>query len=77
MEKVKKFDWQNPEISLPEIDEIVLVVVTGKCRCVSFLEAFQLAEYAGSEEWILEGYPEAENLTVHAWAHIPDFSGEF
>ena len=64
--------WIPVEERLPE-EDAVLVQVSGKPRKNITLEnAYEFAEYAKGEGWILENYPDWENPEVHAWQPLPD-----
>ena len=63
----------------PEPDEeLVLVVCTARISAHHFFrDAIQLAEYdETSNEWVLEGWPEAEDVKVSHWMPLPELPDE-
>ena len=65
-------EWYRPADKLPEDDVEVLVVCTAKGKTVSFVDAMELACYDRAEkDWILESYPEIENVKVSWWCELP------
>ena len=68
-------EWISCELMLPEEEGQVLALVCGKYKNITFDHAVLLGEYVDGE-WILEQYPEAENITVSHWAFIPDLPAE-
>lgn len=68
-------DWISSELMTPEEEGQVLALVRGKYKNITFDHAVLLGEYVDGE-WILEQYPEAEDITVSHWAFIPDLPVE-
>lgn len=68
-------EWISCELMLPEEIGQVLVLVSGKYKNITFDHAVLLGEYVDGE-WILERYPEAEDITVSHWAFIPNLPAE-
>lgn len=67
--------WISTERELPADDRGVLALVDGKWKNIRFEHAVLLAYYVDGE-WILEMYPEAEDITVSHWAIIPELPVE-
>lgn len=66
--------WIPVEESLPKRgDDCVLAVATAKLSDFAFLEqAIVIAEYdETADEWILENWPEAGDVTVSHWMRLP------
>ena len=64
--------WISVKDRLPEIDQIVLVVASGKPQKNITLEnAIELAEY-DPEGWILEMWPEWMEAKVTHWMPLPE-----
>jgi len=66
--------WISVEESLPKRgDDCVLSVATAKLGEGAYLdEAIVIAEYdEQADQWILENWPEAEDLTVSHWMRLP------
>lgn len=63
--------WRSTEYELPvHSDEILLVQCNGRYKHLVFNNAFKLASYT-EEGWILDHYPDCENLEVIAWQPLP------
>lgn len=75
-EEEKEMDnrgWTRAEDKLPEDNEEVLVIASGNVNGKQLLvNAYMLATYYKDEGFILEEYPEAENLTVNWWIPLPE-----
>lgn len=63
-------DWISCEWECPGEEGQVLVLVCGKYKNITFDHAVLIADYVDGQ-WILEQYPEAEDITVSHWAFIP------
>ena len=59
---------------LPEDgDKLFLVIANGKPKSnITFDNAVELATYDKECGWILENYPEAENIEIIAWQPLPE-----
>lgn len=68
-------EWISCELMLPEEEEAVLVVVSGKSENITFLNAIEFAVWVDGE-WILQQYPEAKDITVSHWTFIPELPTE-
>ena len=64
-------NWISVEDRLPENEDDVLVVVSGKYGNITFETALELASYTKGDGWILEIYPEGENPKVTHWQYLP------
>ena len=65
--------WIPVEEAVPaESGESVLVTVSGRYENKSFENALQLAQYFGSDGWLVEGYPYWDDPEVKAWMHLPE-----
>lgn len=67
-------EWISVEDRLPEDpDTNVLVIASGKPReNISLENAYELASYSQDDGWILEMYPEFEDVKVTHWMPLPD-----
>jgi len=67
-------EWRSVEDSLPPDSNSVLAICYGSPEPNIRLEgAYELAEYwTGYGAWVLEQWPEAENITVTHWMPLPD-----
>lgn len=64
--------WISVEDRLPEVDVMVLVIVSGKPMSNVTLEnSYELAEY-DPEGWILEMWPEWMDAEVSHWMPLPE-----
>ena len=70
-----KYHWILPETKLPESGYSVLATVSGHFGGMIFQDALELAVYDLIDGWIVEGYPEWEELEVKAWMHLPEAYG--
>lgn len=68
-------EWISTEWELPSGDKQVLVLASGKYKNVTLKNAVMIAIYADGE-WILEMYPEMDDLEISYWAFIPELPGE-
>lgn len=72
LEKQINGGWIPTAERTPEhSDDFLLVQINGKCKNITFDNAFQLATYT-SEGWIVEGYEELEDLNVIAYQPLPE-----
>lgn len=64
--------WISVEDRLPEVDVMVLTIVTGKPHPnVTLINAYELGEY-DPEGWILEMWPEWMDAKVSYWMPLPE-----
>ncbi len=64
--------WISIKDRLPDRDdELVLVIANGKFGNITLDEAFELACYYKDDGWVLESYPDMENIRVTHWMPLP------
>lgn len=63
--------WIAVTERLPESECLVLTIVSGQHRNITFDKAYELAEYC-SEGWVLATWPEWENPNVTYWMPLPE-----
>lgn len=64
--------WRNPERCLPDPDEGVLAIVSGKpCPNITLVRAYCIAEYDVQDGWVVSEYPECTTLEILAWMPLP------
>ena len=73
LEVIRQNDWIRCPDALPEDpSELVLVIVNGWANdYIPLVNAQMLAVYSPDEGWMLEEYPDAEDITISCWTHIP------
>lgn len=65
--------WVNANKQLPNTDELVLVIVSGKPQeNIEFIDAYEFATYNREEGWIVEAYPMWENPQISYWISLPE-----
>ena len=64
-------EWISVEDRLPDNDDIVMVIASGKVGNITLVNAFKLATYSIDEGWILEMWPEWEEPKVTYWMPLP------
>lgn len=65
--------WISVKDRLPDdSDKIVLVIANGKFGNTTLNEAFELACYYKDYGWVLESYPDMENVRVTHWMPLPE-----
>lgn len=70
-------EWISVKDRLPgDGDKMVLAVVNGKRENITFCNAIELACCSSDEGWILEAYPELEDMHVTHWMPLPDLPKE-
>lgn len=65
-------EWISVKDRLPDNDDFVLVIVSGKVGNITLDNAFQLAQFSMDEGWILEMWPEWEDPNVTYWTPLPE-----
>ena len=69
-------EWISVKDRLPEDQEEVLVIVSGKSRKnITLAAAYELAEYDPVNGWILEMWPEWKGAVVTHWMPLPSTEG--
>lgn len=77
IERGRDAEWCDAEVELPaDPDEVVLVVVSGKYRNITFKHALELARYSSEEGWIMEHYPLWVIPQVSHWTSLPELPEE-
>lgn len=66
--------WISCSERLPDdSDEMVLVMASGfPTEAIELLEAYELATYNLEDGWILEDYPDFDDVKVSYWRPLPD-----
>lgn len=65
-------EWISVKDRLPNENECVLVIVSGKpSENITLDGAYELAEYDPVEGWILEMWPEWGSAVVTHWMPLP------
>ena len=68
-----EMEWISVKDKLPPHgDELVLIVVNGKGKNLTFRNAVEIANYTSKDGWILETFPELENMQVTHWMPLPE-----
>lgn len=66
-------EWRSVEHEVPaDFDAVLAFVPYGKCNNVHFDHTILFASYDPSDGWMLEDYPEAEEVTITHWMPLPD-----
>ena len=70
-------EWIDAEYELPATDDSVLVIASGQPKSnIEMKNAVLLATYVDGEGWIVDGYEEWEDPTVHYWMELPELPEE-
>lgn len=64
--------WINVKERLPDTDECVLVIASGKYKNIELVDAYELANYFSGCGWCLDAYPDMEDLSITWWMYLPD-----
>ena len=65
-------EWISVKDRLPETDEMVLVIASGKPKKnITLDRAYELAEY-DPEGWILDMWPEWMGAVITHWMPLPE-----
>lgn len=65
-------EWISVEDRMPENDDIVAVIVSGKVSNITLVKAFELATFSLDEGRFLEMWPEWEDAKVTYWMPLPE-----
>lgn len=69
-------EWIDVRDDMPKEDELILVIVSGKpCKNITLDNAYELARRA-ADGWMLETWPEAEDIAVTYRTPLPEPPGE-
>lgn len=69
-------EWIPVSERLPEPEKMVLLIVSGKVKNISFVDAYELGEFDTDEGWILEMWPERKDPKVTRWMPLPELPEE-
>lgn len=75
IDAVGKMNWISTDHKIPETDGLVLAIVSGKFKNITFVNAIELAEYTDSG-WIIDSTPEWDNANVSYWMPLPELPDE-
>lgn len=64
--------WIPVTERMPQSDNQVLVIVSGRWENITFDHAYELASWSAEEGWIMEAWPELENPEVTHWMPMPE-----
>lgn len=64
--------WIPVTERMPQSDNQVLVIVSGRWENITFDRAYELASWSADEGWIMEAWPELENPEVTHWRPMPE-----
>lgn len=70
-----KMNWISTDHKIPETGGLVLAIVNGKFKNITFVNNIVLAEYTDCG-WIIDSYPEWDNANVSYWMPLPELSDE-
>lgn len=68
--------WVSTADRLPSDDELVLVVLSGKYKNITFTNAIEFASYVQGDGWIIELLPEWELPQVSHWMRLPELPND-
>lgn len=68
--------WIPVTERLPEGDNQVLAIVSGRWKNITFDHSYELANWNSDEGWIMDAWPEFENPDVSHWMPLPEPLGE-
>lgn len=68
-------EWINAKERLPENEECVLAVASGRFSNITFVRTQVIAEYGPKFGWVIEGYEKWENPPVTHWMPLPEAPG--
>lgn len=63
--------WVSVKDALPECGERALVIVNGKNKNITFIDAVEMGTYF-PESWLLDAYPDIDKPEVSYWMELPD-----
>ena len=70
-----KMNWISTDHKIPETGGLVLAIVNGKFKNITFVNNIVLAEYTDCG-WIIDSYPEWDNANVSYWMPLPELPKE-
>lgn len=65
-------EWIPVSERLPEPGKMVLLIVSGKVKNITLIDAYELGEFDTDEGWILEMWPEWKDPKVTHWMPLPE-----
>lgn len=65
-------EWVSVKERLPDREEDVLILVSGKFKNCTFDHAYMVGLYAGPDGWFANEYPDWDNPGVTHWMPLPD-----
>lgn len=71
-----KLRWIPVKERLPEPGKMVLLIVSGKVKNITLIDAYELGEFDTDEGWILEMWPEWKDPKVTYWMPLPELPEE-
>ena len=71
IDAVGKMNWISTDHKMPETDGLVLAIVNGKFKNITFVNNIVLAEYTDCG-WIIDSHPEWDNANVSYWMPLPE-----
>ncbi len=74
LKKLTASPWISVDGRLPETDEFVLAIVSGKPKSnITLVDAPEVVSYwRDTEEWFIDAYPEWDNPKVTYWMPLPE-----
>lgn len=69
-------EWIPVTERLPEPGKMVLLIVSGKVKNITLIDAYELGEFDTDEGWILEMWPEWKDPKVTHWMPLPELPEE-
>jgi len=68
-----EMEWISVKDKLPPNgDKLVLVVVHGYREDIVPMNAVEIGSYTSEDGWILETFPDLENMQVTRWMPLPE-----
>ena len=64
--------WIRANDRLPETDELVLAIASGRHKNIELVDAYELANYYAGDGWCLDAYPEMDDPSITHWMPLPD-----
>lgn len=76
LDALTAWPWISVQDSLPETEDLVLAIVSGKPKSnITLIDAVELASYF-EDGWLIEAYPNRRKPNITYWMPIPDVPGE-
>lgn len=71
VDKLTEMEWIRTENELPSDERMVLCIASGEVGNLTLKHAVEIGFYAKEDGWVLETWPEAEEITVEWWMELP------